>query len=167
MIYRENEKLAAFVKAHQTDPRLAGITPKTVLDASTKSRATTDAEAIAYLDKVWAIRAEILNDEAANSSSGHFVGTFRIDKDEREIAHSCGSAERAYRARLGQTLMTRTLPGIPHEDYRVLVMTTAFRRSSRPTTRDLALAKAQVDKMLVDRGLGVVIPHSKPGRVTR
>jgi hypothetical protein len=91
-----------------------------------------------------------------------------LGKDEMEISRSCGSAERAYRARLnGDALMTRTLPGIPHEDYRLMIMKMARKISTAPTTKDFALAKAQVDKQLVDRGLGVVIPHAKPGRVTR
>jgi hypothetical protein len=90
------------------------------------------------------------------------------NKDEEEIAHSCGSAERAYRARLsGDDLMARTLPGIPHEDYRVLVMRTALKLASKPSTKDFARAKALVDKQLVDQGVGVVIPHAQPGRVTR
>lgn len=91
-----------------------------------------------------------------------------LGKDEEEISRSCGSAERAYLARFsGDALMTRTLPGIPHEDYRLLIMRSALKLSPTPTTKDFALAKARVDKELVDRGLGVVIPHAKPGRVTR
>ena len=90
------------------------------------------------------------------------------NKDDEEIACSCGSVERAYLARLhGDSLMTRTLPGIPHEDYRLLVMKAALKLSPSPTTKEFAIAKARVDKELVDRGLGVVIPHAKPGRVTR
>jgi hypothetical protein len=71
-----------------------------------------------------------------------------------------------------EPIMTRVMPGIPHEDYRVLVMratTTAAQSSGRgtPSTADFANGKARVDKMLVDRGVGVAIPGAKPGRVTR
>ena len=91
------------------------------------------------------------------------------DRDERELAHACGAAERAYRARLGaRSIMTRTLPGIPHEDYRLLVTAAAMRLSNnQPTTRHYASAKSIVDKSLVRRGIGIVIPSAKPGRVTR
>ena len=71
-----------------------------------------------------------------------------------------------------ETILQKTLPGIPHQDYRVLVMkaTGALAKCSGreiPNTADFAQGKAQVDKMLVDRGLGVAIPGAQPGRVTR
>ena len=94
IIYRENEKLAAFVKAHQSDPRLADITPKTVLDASTKSRATKDPEATAYLDKVWAIRAEILKEEKPDTSE-RFLHRPKIHRDDLDAIREGGAAERA------------------------------------------------------------------------
>jgi hypothetical protein len=71
-----------------------------------------------------------------------------------------------------EPIMTRVVPGVPHEDYRVLVMRAssivAEGRGRRiPSTADYARGKAKVDKMLVDRGVGVAIPGARPGRVTR
>ena len=68
--------------------------------------------------------------------------------------------------------MSRVMPGIPHEDYRVLAVkaaNTIAKASGRstPSTADYASGKAAVDKMLVDRGVGVAIPGAQPGRVTR
>lgn len=81
-----------------------------------------------------------------------------------ELSRSCGAEEEAF---LREALGQRVLPGIPHSDYRVLVTKAALRRSPRPTTRDYAQAKAEVDEMLTSRGLGIVIPNARPGRVTR
>ena len=64
------------------------------------------------------------------------------------------------------SVLGRVLPGIPHEDYRVLVMATALNRNPRPTTKDFAIAKARVDRMLVHKGIGISIPAARPGRVT-
>ena len=59
-------------------------------------------------------------------------------------------------------------PGIPHEDYRLLVTAAAMKLSNgKPTTRHYASAKSLVDRSLVSRGVGIVIPSAKPGRVTR
>jgi len=71
-----------------------------------------------------------------------------------------------------EPIFQRTMPGIPHGQYRVLVMKAAgtlARGNGRgaPSTSDFARGKAQVDKMLVDRGVGVAIPGAAPGRVTR
>jgi len=71
-----------------------------------------------------------------------------------------------------EPIMTRVIPGIPHEDYRVLVMkaTSAVAKGQgrkTPITADFASGKSKVDKMLVDRGVGVAIPGARPGRVTR
>jgi hypothetical protein len=64
--------------------------------------------------------------------------------------------------------MSRTLPGIPHEDYRLLVTAAAMKLSNNnPSTKHYATAKSLVDKSLVKRGVGIVIPSAKPGRVTR
>lgn len=71
-----------------------------------------------------------------------------------------------------EPILQRTLPGIPHQDYRVLVMkaTGALAKGQGrkvPSTADFALGKSRVDQMLVERGLGVAIPGARPGRVTR
>ena len=101
---------------------------------------------------------------------------------EEELAHGAeGGCERQALARrassgLGRfvacgsdaSLMSRTLPGIPHEDYRLLVTAAAMRLSNgKPTTKHYAGAKSLVDRSLVNRGIGIVIPSAKPGRVTR
>jgi len=85
-----------------------------------------------------------------------------LGEEERELARSCGAEEDA--------LMRRTLNGIPHNDYRVLVVAAARKLAKNPrnpTTRDYALAKTKIDDELVRRGLSVVVPHARPGRVTR
>jgi hypothetical protein len=82
-----------------------------------------------------------------------------LGEEARELARSCGAEESA--------LMRRTMTGIPHTDYRVLVVTAAHRLSPNPTTKHYAKAKTAVDAALVARGLGVVIPDARPGRVTR
>ena len=99
----------------------------------------------------------------------HEICGYTVREEDRELARSCGAEQEAFsRQALGSpTLMTKTLPGIPHEQYRVLVMAAALKLSKDPTTKDFALAKSQVDKMLVARGIGVVIPNAKPPRVTR
>jgi hypothetical protein len=73
--------------------------------------------------------------------------------------------ERAYRAECGDVL-ARTLPGIPHSEYRVLVMRQVAKLSPKPTTKDFAVAKAIVDFDLKRQGLGIVIPAARPGRRT-
>jgi hypothetical protein len=99
------------------------------------------------------------------TSRTEVLGPSRGGREEaRELARSCGAEEEAFvRVSLGR----RLLPGIPHLDYRVLVTSAALRRSPRPTTKDYALAKAGVDDLLADRGLGVIVPSARPGRVTR
>ncbi len=85
-----------------------------------------------------------------------------LGEEERELAHSCGAEEDA--------LMRRTLNGIPHNDYRVLVVAQARKLAKdprNPTTRDYAQAKAKIDNALVAQGLSVVVPRARPGRVTR
>jgi len=89
---------------------------------------------------------------------------YTVREEDRELARSCGAEQEAFER---QSLMAKTLPGIPHTQYRVLVMGAALKLSSNPTTRHFAIAKSQVDKMLVARGLGVIIPNAKPPRVTR
>ena len=66
------------------------------------------------------------------------------------------------------SILNRTVTGIPHTDYRVLVTAAALKLSNgKPTTKHYAVAKKIVDRSLVSRGVGIVIPHAKPGRVTR
>ena len=90
-------------------------------------------------------------------------------EEEVELARSCGAeADAFFRSSLGQ----RTLSSIPHEDYRTLATAAALkmakaRGANTPSTLDHAKGKALVDKALVARGLGVVVPGAKPGRVTR
>lgn len=79
--------------------------------------------------------------------------------EERELAASCGDA--------GITFLRKTIPGIPHEDYRVLVLQKALKANPRPTTKDFARAQLEVDRALSKSGLGIVIPGARPGRVTR
>ena len=73
------------------------------------------------------------------------MGYCHCGEEEMELARSCGAE--------ATSLLGRMLQGIPHDDYRVLVMT--------------ALANARVDRVLVDRGIGISIPAARPGRVTR
>jgi hypothetical protein len=85
-------------------------------------------------------------------------------EEERELALSCGAEESSF--------MGRILPGIPHEDYRVLVTIAALKKAraqgqKAPSTKDFASAKMRVDNLLVDRGIGISIPSARPGRVTR
>jgi hypothetical protein len=91
------------------------------------------------------------------------------EEEEVELANSCGAeADAFFRSSLGQ----RTLTAVPHTDYRTLATAAAFklarkRGASSPSTLDHAKAKAAVDRALVARGLGVVVPGAAPGRVTR
>lgn len=87
------------------------------------------------------------------------MGGCRCGEEEIELARSCGAE--------AISLLGRVMPGIPHEDYRVLVMKTALAKNSQPTTKDFAVAKARVDRVLVDKGIGISIPAARPGRVTR
>jgi hypothetical protein len=87
------------------------------------------------------------------------MGSCHCGEEDLELARSCGAEALSF--------LGRVLPGIPHEDYRVLVMTTALKKTRNPTTKDFALAKARVDRVLVDKGLGISIPAARPGRVTR
>ena len=85
-----------------------------------------------------------------------------LGEEARELAASCGAEEAA--------LMRRTLNGIPHSDYRVLVVAAARKLAKdpkNPTTKDFVVAKTQIDNELVARGLSVIIPRARPGRVTR
>lgn len=84
-------------------------------------------------------------------------------REARDVARASGSPN---------VLSSKTVPRIPHGDYRVLVTAAAMRQAklrggSSVETRDHAAGKAAVDKMLVEKGLGVQIPCSTPGRVTR
>lgn len=72
----------------------------------------------------------------------------------------------------GEAVFDNVRPAITHGDYRVLVTTAALRSASgrgkkTPATRDYALAKQAVDKLLLERGLGIKIPSARPGRVTK
>ena len=87
------------------------------------------------------------------------LGSCRCGEEDLELARSCGAEAMSF--------LGRVLPGIPHEDYRVLVMTAALSKKKNPTTREFAQAKARVDRVLVDKGLGISIPAARPGRVTR
>ena len=71
-----------------------------------------------------------------------------------------------------EPIMTRVIPGIPHSDYRVLVVKAANTLAAgqgrnTPDTVDYARGKAKIDQMLVSQGVGVAIPGARPGRVTR
>jgi hypothetical protein len=86
------------------------------------------------------------------------VGNVRgRDEEEQAYAEACGEAPHVF---------DKSRPGIPHKDYRVLVMQSAFRLSKNPTTKDFALAKAAVDSELAKQGVGVVIPAARPSRKT-
>jgi hypothetical protein len=87
------------------------------------------------------------------------MGSCHCGEEDLELARSCGAEAMSF--------LGRVMPGIPHEDYRVLVMTTALKKNRNPTTKDFALAKARVDRVLVDKGLGISIPAARTGRVTR
>ena len=81
----------------------------------------------------------------------------RPSEEERALDEECGSS-------IG--VLGKSLPGIPHQDYRVLVMQEVLKRSSHPTTKDYALAKIKVDKALENQGIGIIIPAARPGRRT-
>jgi hypothetical protein len=88
-------------------------------------------------------------------------------RDDRDVAQVEDS-----RAGGDDLMASKTVPRIPHSDYRVLATAAAvqharLRGSSTVETRDHAAGKDLVDKLLVERGLGVRIPHARPGRVTR
>ena len=75
-------------------------------------------------------------------------------------------------SRSGEAVFDNVRPGISHDDYRVLVTTAALRSArgrgtKNPNTRDYARSKQVVDKLLLERGLGIKIPGARPGRVTR
>jgi hypothetical protein len=83
-------------------------------------------------------------------------------REAQDVTRACGE----------DLLASKTIPKIPHSDYRVLVTAAAIqqaklRGATAPETKDYATGKSTVDKMLVERGLGVRIPHAQPGRVTR
>jgi hypothetical protein len=78
-------------------------------------------------------------------------------EEERAFGESCGEMPNVF---------DKARPGIPHADYRVLVMRAALKLSSKPTTKDFALAKAHVDRELASQGIGVVIPAARPSRRT-
>ena len=106
-----------------------------------------------------------------------------LDEEALELGRSCGAEELALGSKilgsktlgsktLERSILGKTLPGIPHEDYRVLVTAAALklaraRGTQTPGTLDYARAKATVDAALVARGIGIVIPKARPGRVTR
>lgn len=79
-----------------------------------------------------------------------------------------GEEEQAYAEACGETphVFDKAQPGIPHKDYRVLVMRAALGLSKSPTTKDFALAKAAVDRELANQGIGVVISAARPSRKT-
>ena len=91
-------------------------------------------------------------------------------KKQEIMGRSRGAREEARVLSCGDdtSLMSRTLPGIPHQDYRLLITAAAMKLSNgKPSTRHYANAKSLVDKSLVSRGIGIVIPRAKPGRITR
>jgi hypothetical protein len=86
-------------------------------------------------------------------------GMAMAGEEARELARSCGAEAEAF--------LRKSLPGIPHADYRLLVMREALKAGRSPTTKDYAKAQANVDDALAARGIGIVIPAARPGRVTR
>jgi hypothetical protein len=78
------------------------------------------------------------------------------DEEERAYEEACGVG----------SVFDKAQPGIPHQDYRVLIMQTVARLSKNPTTKDFALAKATVDRELAKQGVGIVIPAARPSRRT-
>lgn len=89
------------------------------------------------------------------------------------VGASLGSlAEKATETSGDESVFDRVKPAVTHGDYRTAVTRAALklagaRQSTSPTTLDYARAKSAVDKTLVARGLGIRIPHARPGRVTR
>jgi len=139
-----------------------------------RSSITAPLKAVKYSFTVpYRVTKSYVTNKQINSASD--LTRFSGSMSEEELALGAeGSCERAALARqissgIGDnSLMSRTLPGIPHEDYRLLVTAAAMRLSNnQPTTRHYASAKSIVDKSLVRRGIGIVIPSAKPGRVTR
>ena len=85
-----------------------------------------------------------------------------------EITRSgyCANEENSALGDANSSALGSTVPGIPHADYRVLVMRAVGKLSQNPTTKDYAIAKALVDRELGQRGIGIVIPAARPGRRT-
>jgi hypothetical protein len=88
-------------------------------------------------------------------------------RDARDVAAAGGSAACGL-----DLLRNKTITKIPHGDYRVLVTAAALgqaklRGAKDTNTSDYAIGKSKVDKLLVDRDLGVSVPCARPGRVTR
>jgi hypothetical protein len=85
------------------------------------------------------------------------------------LGHSRSEEELALDAECGASLgvLDRTQAGMPHQAYRVLVMREALKLSKSPTTKQYAAAKAMVDRDLANKGIGIIIPAARPGRVTR
>jgi hypothetical protein len=81
----------------------------------------------------------------------------RPSEEERAYEEDCGGSPNVF---------DKAQSGMPHKDYRVLIMQTVARLSQNPTTKDFALAKAQVDKELARQGIGIVIPAARPSRRT-
>ena len=139
-----------------------------------KKSVTAPLKAVKYSFTVpyRATKAYVTNKQITNASDlTRFSGSVG---EEELVLGAEGACERAALARRTSSgvgdasLMTRTLPGIPHEDYRLLVTAAAMRLSNgKPTTKHYAGAKSLVDRSLVNRGIGIVIPSAKPGRVTR
>ncbi len=60
---------------------------------------------------------------------------------KREIVNSGrakGEEEQAYEEACGDSILNKSIPGIPHPDYRVLIMKEALKKASQPTTKDFA-----------------------------
>ena len=139
-----------------------------------KKSITAPMKAVKYSFTVpYRVTKAYVTNKQINSASD--LTRFSGSVSEEELALGAeGSCERAALARqissgIGDdSLMSRTLPGIPHEDYRLLVTAAAMKLSNgKPTTKHYASAKSLVDRSLVSRGVGIVIPSAKPGRVTR
>lgn len=88
----------------------------------------------------------------------------RASEEDQAYEEACGSVLDHDRESMG--LFDRSQPGIPHKDYRVLIMQTVAKLSPNPTTKHFALAKAKIDRELANQGIGVVIPAARPSRRT-
>lgn len=90
----------------------------------------------------------------------------RTSEEDQAYAEACGELGVSGRQNESMGVFDKAQPGIPHKDYRVLIMQTVAKLSPNPQTKHFALAKAKIDRELARQGIGVVIPAARPSRRT-
>lgn len=99
---------------------------------------------------------------------GAFVGS-GITEEEKELASSGGSTERAAMARVrGGTSCMGGEISVPHDKYRALIMKQASKLAGgkQPATKHFFVAKKAVDGALKENGISIQLPGAAPGRRT-